>query len=193
METEKLNKLSARIYSWATKQGFWTSDVTINHSMALVITEIAEVIEADRNGRHADPEGFEKKIFTLDAGDPDYQAKWIAAFKDHLKDSVEDEMADTVIRILDIGGHMRLRWDKITASNYFREFRSFDMCENALALIVGFTNTKFVIQRRMLWAVLYVFKWFKSLRQNDDHGLLWYIDRKMDFNATRPKKNGKKY
>lgn len=192
MNRQELNELSKKAYKWSKDHGFWTDTTSVNHAMAMIVTEIAEVIEADRYGRNAKVKSFKNSVYGLDP--KGNQDMWNEAFKAYIKDTVQDEMADIIIRIMDLGGRMNIQWEKVGATtNYIRIFRSFDMPENAYTLIAGFCNTRHAIVRRMVWAVDYVQMWFDALPDNDGEDLKWFIEQKMTFNASRPKRNGKKY
>lgn len=77
-----LTDLSAAIARWNELQGFWDSDNT-GEKIALMHSELSEALEADRHGTQSDK---------------------IPGFT-----GVEEELADTLIRILDFAGHHELR------------------------------------------------------------------------------------
>jgi NTP pyrophosphatase (non-canonical NTP hydrolase) len=70
--------------------------------ISLVITELGEAIEALREGKSADLELVEG--FTV-SNDKDYVItnldRFVSTFEFYVKDSVEDELADATIRILE--------------------------------------------------------------------------------------------
>ena len=72
----------------------------------LVTSELAEALEADRKGRKANYIGYQdtyESIATENA-DPSGNLAHECAFKAHIKDSFEDEIADAIIRLLDLCG-----------------------------------------------------------------------------------------
>ena len=86
-------ELAKEIHANAVAKGFWDKAMSIRHYLMLVICELAEAIEADREGRTASiPENIESF--------PD--KAFIPSFKSYIKDTLEDELADAVIRLLDI-------------------------------------------------------------------------------------------
>ena len=101
-----LNQLRDEAYQNASKHGFHDSDRKVSETkfglhaliaqrLALIHSEISEALEADRKERGANLEAF-------DSSADSFSEK----FKAHIKDSFEDELADAVIRILDLCGWM---------------------------------------------------------------------------------------
>jgi NTP pyrophosphatase (non-canonical NTP hydrolase) len=82
-QTEAIvTQLGTLIAAWNKHQGFWESD-NVGEKIALMHTELAEATEADRK---------------------DLQSDHISEFT-----GVEEELADTLIRIFDFAGHFNLR------------------------------------------------------------------------------------
>ena len=96
MNTEKLNALKEQAYKTAVEHGFHEDVKPVFFYFGLVMSEAGEAINADRKGLHADAKGFEE--------DEANGLPFAENFKKHIKDSVEDEIADIVIRLLDFAG-----------------------------------------------------------------------------------------
>ena len=182
MEPKNLNTLSIAAHDAAVEKGFWKARPSLSHCQALIFSEVCEGIEADRKGRHADVELFDRRIAIG-------ESECIGAFESHIKDTVEDELADTVIRILDLAGSLELDFTRVSATTYFRQFHKFDFPENAYGFIKGFCNENIPIIRRIVWAIAYIEGW----AEYEDFDLWWHVGKKMEFNATRPVLHGKKY
>ena len=91
-----LNKLRDEIHEYAISKGFWDKERETGTLLMLCVSELAEAMEADRNVLYADLELIEKdKEDFIDF-------KW--SFENSIKDTFEDELADTIIRILDLCG-----------------------------------------------------------------------------------------
>lgn len=88
----------------ANQKGFWEENYNLSEKLMLIVSEIAEAQEADRKDCFADLEGFEKHYSDLiyssyeEYNDLHFQS----AFEDFVKNTFEDEMADTLIRVLDL-------------------------------------------------------------------------------------------
>ena len=91
-----LNKLRDEVHENAKNKGFWDNQRETGTLLMLCVSELAEAMEADRKDRYADLELIEKdKEDFIDF-------KW--SFENSIKDTFEDELADTIIRILDLCG-----------------------------------------------------------------------------------------
>lgn len=96
-----LNTLRNRAYQNACDHGFHDRELSDNHCFMLVITELSEAVEADRKGRRADKAEFESVV----SSNSDHMSEaFVDAFERLVKDTVEDELAVTVIRMLDMAG-----------------------------------------------------------------------------------------
>ena len=115
-----LNELRDIVYENALDKGFnddayYANDYTSNdkelqngikhaffaQKIALVHTELSEATEADRKNRRADLAGLESDIIFNSDHMPE---AFIESFETLVKDTLEDELADALIRILDIAG-----------------------------------------------------------------------------------------
>jgi len=113
-----LNAACQEEYKYAQRQGFGKQH--IGTKLMLVVTELSEALEADRCGRHADVERFNKNLpmmlrnlrkADLQERDEDKIKAYIKAkeefkknFEKHIKDTFEDEIADAFMRLMDLCG-----------------------------------------------------------------------------------------
>ena len=106
-----LNELAKQIHQNAKSKGFWDKEREIGTRLMLCVSELVEAMEADRKDRFAKIDRFDKKLKTsrvilenkdIDGVTP--ERAWIAIFEECIKDTFEDELADTIIRILDLCG-----------------------------------------------------------------------------------------
>jgi NTP pyrophosphatase (non-canonical NTP hydrolase) len=104
-ETKKMNikEIAVEIHQTNCKNGFWDDKEkkNIGEVLMLCVSELAEALEADRKGKHADTshiDVMESKGYTWD----DSKISFTTAFQQDVKDTFEDEIADTVIRLLDL-------------------------------------------------------------------------------------------
>lgn len=192
---KNLNELSQAIHDNAVNHGFWSDKPSTEHCLMLVVTEIAEMVEADRQGKSAILNHIRKqknlasaqktRLYDEVEAAPDFNA----AFTEMVKNTVEDEMADVVIRLLDLAGSLGIDFDKFSPNKYHRAFDKFTFTENAFALTKGLTRENINIFKRIQFGIHYVTLWAK----NQGFDLDWHVRAKMCFNATRPARHGKKY
>jgi NTP pyrophosphatase (non-canonical NTP hydrolase) len=113
----KLNKIRDRIHENAVNKGFYQVEneidqigvdnrTAIKHAyfaqkIALICSELSDALEADRKNYHADLVEFGEHELYDDTQYKDY-------FDCAVKNTVEDELADAIIRILDLCGWLRI-------------------------------------------------------------------------------------
>ncbi|WP_373729989.1 hypothetical protein [Bacteroides heparinolyticus] len=181
------NEFAYKAHKNAQEKGFWKERLSNEHYLMLVVTEIAEAIEADRKDERANLMGFD--IGLKNAYKGVVRDDWFLKIFRNLKGSLEDEIADIAIRLADLAGALGLDFDKMKPCNYHRAFDKFSFTENAFALTKWLSCDKIDIERRILFGLDYVFSWAESL--NID--LWFFIEQKMKYNALRPALHGKKY
>ena len=94
----QLNQLASNIRKANLQKGFDLSDVQTGTQLMLVVSELSEALEAVRNGRYCN----EKSVQSLKDFDGDIDIHFQHEFERKVKDTFEDELADALIRILDI-------------------------------------------------------------------------------------------
>jgi len=98
-----INQLSKEIYENAKSKGFHDGEKNIGEMLALIHSEVSEALEADRKDKYTSQNASVKGI-----------NGWIdddifkSNFKNHLKDTFEDELADIMIRVMDLARHKRI-------------------------------------------------------------------------------------
>lgn len=92
---KNLNSLRDKAYQCAVAHGWHEENLSDEHFLCLVISELMEAVEADRKGIHADIEAFNKYYNRIDFEEN---------FERQIKGSVEEELADACIRLLDLAG-----------------------------------------------------------------------------------------
>ena len=192
---KNLNELTEAVHANALKHGWWENKPSAEHCLMLVVTEIAEMVEADRAGKIAVINHIRKQNNLAAAqktrliDDVDSAPDFNAAFTEMVKNTVEDEMADVVIRLLDLAGSLGIDFDKFSPNKYHRAFDRFSFAENAFALTKGLCRENINIFKRIQFGIHYVSGWAKCQGINLD----WHVRAKMRFNANRPVRHGKKY
>ena len=115
-----INKLAQQIFEANKKKGFWDKERNVGEMLMLVTSELAEGLEADRKGSHTiiSPESLK---FLIDTPDNSY---FQLEFKNNIKDTFEDEIADAIIRLLDMSGGLGIDVEShITAKLRYNSLR----------------------------------------------------------------------
>jgi hypothetical protein len=191
MSNINLNKLRDKAYKMACEHGFHNDILSNEHYLTLVITELSESVEADRKGKRVSKDDL--PAYNLCQKDKFY----MYAFENYIKDTVEDELADVVIRLLDLYGLKNIfldesGFDEENILDYasFYEDKSFTEGVYYITGLLADKNnliTESCVLPEML--LLEIFGFAKHL----DVDLDWYIEQKMKYNSYRTYKHNKNY
>jgi len=180
-------KYKQEIHQNARDKGFWDAEENIEEKFMLIVSELAEAMEADRKGKYAD-----KKHFLQEFDENDGNQLFNSYFTQYIKDSFEDEIADTVIRLLDFaGGHkidIRMVDEEITQLRATSEML-FDLTKKIIKLAAAFIENDWY--RDALFAE--TISMFEAFCKSKNIDLEWHIQMKMRYNSSRPRLHGKKY
>lgn len=184
MNTEKLNALKEQAYKTAVEHGFHEDVKPVTFYFGLVMSEAGEAINADRKGLHADARGFEE--------DQANGLPFAENFKKHVKDSVEDEVADIVIRLFDFAGLKKYVLHLfVTSCDFVKgEYLAADLF--SLMGILNDVHNDAEIELSINGIISVLANSFGMLT-GSDKDLWWFVENKMRFNEQRPMLNGKKY
>lgn len=192
MNNEELNALKDRAYKWAVGHGFHEEEKSDAYWLGLVMSEAGEAINADRKGLHANTTGaFERDVQSIPFKD---------CFEFYIKDSVEDEIADIVIRLLDFAGMkgytLLISGFSKLASNAIIEIFAENGLAGTLFHLNGVLSDSFEYNatKATVGLVINILSdCFDKLTGGSDCDLWWFVKQKMRYNELRPKLNGKLY
>jgi NTP pyrophosphatase (non-canonical NTP hydrolase) len=189
MKNTDFNLLAKKAFENAMEKGFHEKPKTDAHWLMLVACELAEAVEADREGRRSDKKTY--NFLLQEYGEP--LAKHL--FEMHIKDTVEDELADAVIRLLDFVG---VKGYDIP-ENYITEEKIKEEAAEVKEWMVNksFTDVVFTsclvniesakeIPEALMYAIFVVAELYGI-------DLIWHIKEKMMYNETREHLHGKEY
>lgn len=177
----ELNKLKDEAYATAEGHGWHDNDYSDSHFLMLIVTEIAEAIQADRAGRHSDIKNFKEFTEAYDS------TVFTYAFDGFIKGSVEDELADVVIRCLDLAGHRNINLDGLICMQYIVG-KSKTFTENCYAVVKDIVNCRYTLGDCLNYAIRQIFR----IAEIYDIDLEWHIRQKMKYNTMRPYLHGGK-
>lgn len=199
---KELESLAEYAFKNADKHGFYPENTEIETELMLIITEMAEAVQADRHNRHGSIEDYESEI---------QMGRDIStAYKNSLEGTVESEFADIAIRILSLLGWMNskkpiiFKRDSFLADKYevakiqckVQNLINKGSIAKDLYRLNGHFS-KFVDNESCSWFVsdtlqdilMRVF----AIAHNNNIDLMEYIKLKMQYNEYRPYLHGCKY
>lgn len=160
-------------------KGFHDVKLSDEHKLMLIISEVAEAVEADREGRLAQPmpEDWQKR------NDVDFKIIFLI----WVKDSLEDELADVVIRMMDSGYLNRFTGPTDYYLDIYERQGAKAFVERAFRLVNLISEC--IRYEDLSQAASEVF--FIADELGID--LMKHIQMKMRYNAMRPRLHGKAY
>ena len=184
---DRFNEVIKDSYDVAKRRGFHDDDANkrTEHFVMLIVSELGEVIEADRKGKRCDLGIFDDAIRTV---------PFKEAFETYVKDSVGDEFADIVIRIADLCGVAGL-YDVTPVAmdeEFESDFKDFTFTECGFVLnhiLVSGESVDDDLESRLGSALSFVISWCHHLGID----LEGHVTLKMAYNDLRPMLNGKLY
>lgn len=198
MDNINLNALRDRAYKTACEHGFHDKELSNEHLLCLIISELMEAVEADRKGRLGKKS---KRLFEMEYNRypalVEEEKRFKCSFEKHVKDSLPDELSDAVIRLLDLAG---LRGISLELANGDIDDCIEDMAEaykdetftesiySISTLPVRYDGI-FDFSITVNDMILSIFGLAKHLGID----LLWHIEQKQRYNELRPMFNGKRY
>lgn len=175
----ELTALRDECYKIACDHGFHDEEHSERHYLCLVISELMEAVEADRKGRHADLVTFNNHT----------KRNWSYCFEIYIKDTVEDELADAAIRILDLAGENGDTFPSFSSEPYKRDegmcdyFKSKSFTESIYEICDDIFTTGYDVALYDLF----------TLAEVMGFDLMEHIRLKMEYNKTRERLHGKRY
>ena len=191
-----ISEMKERAYDIACKHGWYEQKRSNIHELMLVVSELGEAVNADRNGKYANRERFENVL-------KEYNVPFSYAFDKCIKDTVEDELADAAIRILSLAGLNSADLEEEPFSEEGLE-KLVKAANNGLTISDNPENITFPEELSMVfYGIMQVLLEVASMgdvllniyviacRRGID--LKWHIEQKMKYNEERPYKHNKKY
>lgn len=189
MNTVDFNKPAKGIYKTNKAKDFHSAE----HLLCLVISELMEAVEADREGRTFNDMGCTSDFehFYRDESKLGFKE----AFELNIKDTVSDKLANAVMRILDTAGVLGLQLKEIDKDNNFDYYATKDdfikhsFTENVFHIIDRYFRSSEIISNRMSRMIFHI----NILCEVMDIDLLRHVDLKLRYNSLSPHKHSKWY
>ena len=193
MKEVNFNELARKAFESAKLKGFHDEKHTDGHYLMLVMCELAEAVEADRCGKRADRKEYERLVGACE------EKLHPHLFEMYIKDSLEDELSDAVIRLLDYIGMkgFLIPEDYVTKENMkrtldstFRTKEWADLKTFAERVFLTCCNNLLRMGDDLPESVVYSVFAIAELYEID---LIWFVREKMKYNEKRELLHGKLY
>lgn len=186
-----LNALRDRAYKTACEHGFHDTELSNEHLLMLVITELSEAVEADRKGNYCSSKISSTERYNLF---PTEESRFKKEFSAFVKDTVEDELADAVIRLLDLAGHRcisiePINEDIIDDMEESCKDETFTESIYSISTLPARYEGVYDVHVTLNGMITAIFGLAKHLGVD----LFWHIEQKAKYNELREMMHGKKY
>lgn len=187
------DELAEEAFATAKAHGWHDTEQPDEHWLMLIITEIAEAVQADRKDKHADVAKFKEYQTYYGTFLPSEEIRTIRFredFEAYIKNSVEDELSDVVIRCLDLAGLRNIEFDyalKLMESGMKKVNKAFPvfMYECCADISNGSLAT---LARRLNVIVAAIICYCKQ----QDIDIDFFVEQKMRYNQLREFRHGNK-
>jgi hypothetical protein len=186
---ELINKYSSVITDINQMNGFHeanTEPLERERKFMLIITELCEAVEGDRKGHWIRERMQQVRTMSDCWKSPEEDGQWMNFFETHIKDLVEDELADTAIRMID--------WSlqfKVPITQYFYGRKTIGNFPVDILMICK-RLFKFLENTGSNYDFSLAFISLVTLAEAYNVDLDWHIDQKLKYNALRGYKHGNK-
>lgn len=198
METIKtidLNRLRDEAYQNAVEHGWHDEDLSTEHFLCLVISELMEAVQAERKGKRSDVAKFnEWQGNNIPFSEETRVRRFQEDFEAYIKDSVEDELSDVCIRIFDLAGLLGVSFLgvkfplKIRDEIYkYKSQKTFTEWCYDLTRFIGNYNSWHITTLDFFVNILQEVFIMSKIKGFD---LLLHIEQKMKYNRTHPRMHG---
>lgn len=183
-----LNELRDEAYSIAKANGWHEEEHSDSHWLMLIITEIAEAVQADRKNLYADMAKFKEWQWNSLPLSKKHIRRFREDFKAYIKNTVEDELADIVIRCLDLAGLREINIDipKLLSESNFAVTFCMSFTEFCHSLCCWLLALNVSLKERIIQVLERIFLYCKS----KDIDLDFFIRTKMKYNRLRGYRHG---
>lgn len=175
MKDINFNLLRDKAYEIAKNNGFHEEEISDNHYLVLVISELMEALEAYRKGNCLYENGDKYMDVQSKINDCYNNSEFKECFEEYIKDTFEDELADTVIRLLSFAGYRN--FDVVLECLKTIDIRNKSILEHIFTMISKLSSN-FYLPYRIDYCIKYIFNLCECLGID----ILWHIDIKMSYN-----------
>ncbi len=188
MNNESLTRLSRDHHQKMVEKGFWEGRPDLSAKHMLVITELSKAVEAHRARKWCRwiPSELTDIMDTTNMSTHDHRAL-ATIYNSTVKGTVEEEVADATLRLLDLAGYhgyefgqweadaLRAPWHEVFGKEPTLPGKLYHVSKNiGIDIHMAITGIELVCACHKI-------------------NLWWHVDAKMRYNETREYRHGKAY
>jgi len=178
------NKLSKKAHSAAVSAGWYDKPKSTNELLTLTLSEFFEAMEAWRKQKYAKLNHTQIEVMRMNAKER------IEVFKDifyySVKDTFEDEVADSVIRVCDMAGYLNIEIGDVKP--WGLDGDGLELTTEFTRLVAEMYEPEFIDSDD----VTDLLGFLSGVAKAFDFDLETHIELKMAYNATRGIRHGNK-
>jgi len=182
MITTDINTFAKEIHALNERKGWWEEKRTFNECLILTKSEMFEAFEAERKGLYADS----TMVVNMYSRLMKYNQFNKKDFKLYIKDRFQDEIADVVIRLLDLCAYFNIL---LTPG----DVPHFDLNKTKINYMTFDKATASMYDNPSAKNMQWILGFMKSLAHLYNFDLDMHVALKLEYNKTRPYKHGKKF
>lgn len=199
MEKINFNILRDKIYKDACEHGLHENELSNKHFLCLVISELMKAVEANGGNGHnkrANVEWFNKRIGTsriYKGLDPEISKErgYEVIYNETIKDSIEEKLADSAIRLLDLAGLRSINIGLATKDINIHIDEMAEACKDETFTETVYAISTIPVRYDGLYdfstiindMVISIFGFAKYLGID----VVWHIERKMEYSRSLEK------
>lgn len=185
-----LTELSKKVYQLQIEKGWCKLDEKrdVETLKILILSEAFEAFEAYRKGNYAQLHISKLEVLKKYLDNYPNLKSTQDNFKEFVKDTFQDEIADVAIRALDLAGYLGLGLLDFGLSTYIEDSYNYAQHLGNLVDIINYERGKEV---RGLFLSL-ILEWCWSISNIFRFDLMQHIELKLAYNKTRPFRHGNK-
>ena len=196
METIKtidLNRLRDEAYQNAVEHGWHDEVLSTEHFLCLIISELMEAVQAERKGKRVDVAKFnEWQGNNIPFSEETRIRRFQEDFEAYIKDSVEDELADACIRLLDLAGLRNVDLGEVDVDELkcSKGFFDWTFTESIYSIVSDITDEDYIETHSLESYMRVSLREIMSFCVKKGIDISWHIEQKMKYNRTRPRMHG---
>lgn len=181
-----LNAYAKEHHQAMKAKGFWDGEFDIYEKSNLIISEIGELIDAHRLNKRVSEISMDQTVLAM-KGMPENLSHFEWCYKNAIKGTIEEELADIVLRVLDLAGYFEA---KISLDG---QSVSFYPAYQELVWAVSRATSCLPNTPQIGTVLSDIISGCELISESLKIDLWTHVQLKSEYNKSRPHKHGKNY